>query len=91
MKNHFAYKDSTVKATIYYRHSSGEQCRFGRTRECEVDECEYARLQGAFLAFERGEGKRRTFPLRLNNQQTITLRLDKIWGILHQPRELVAE
>ncbi len=91
MKNRFVYKDSTLKATIYYKDRSGQQGRFGRARECEVDEREYARLQEAFSAFERGESKRKTFPLRLNNQQTITLRMDKIWGILHQPRELVAE
>jgi hypothetical protein len=91
MKAHFAYKDSTVKATIYYKHPSGEQGRFGRTRECEVDEREYARLQEAISAFEQGESKRKTFSLQLTNQQEIALRLDKVWGILHQPRELVAE
>jgi hypothetical protein len=74
MKNHFVYKDPTVKATIYYKHPSREQGRFGGTRECEVDEQEYARLQEAFSAFAQSDSKRSTFSLQLTNQQEITLR-----------------
>jgi hypothetical protein len=83
------YADSTVRAAIHYKHPSGEPGRFGRTIECEVDEQEYANLQHAFAEFEQGRRTKKTYALPVKNREAITLRLDKIDGILHQARTLV--
>jgi hypothetical protein len=80
-----------VQATIYYQHPSGERGRFERVETYEPDEKEYELLQTAFFAFERGETKKRTYALRLNSREEITLRFDKIWAILHRPRVLVID
>jgi uncharacterized protein YhjY with autotransporter beta-barrel domain len=85
----FEYKDSRVRAAVYYKHPSGQRSRAARSVVYEVDEQEYAHLQEAFSAFERGENNKKAYTLRLNNQKETTIRLDEISSILHEAREIV--
>lgn len=87
----FIGKGSKIKATIYFKHPSGQQNRFTGPVEYEIEEQEYIRLEQAFHAFAQGTGKQETYSLRLASQKEITLKLDELWGVLHQPRELILE
>lgn len=84
----FKYKDSTVKAIVYFKHPSGHEGRWLKSMY-EVDETEYARLQEAFSAFEQGIDNREVHVLQLANKHEVTLRLDEVCGVLHNSRELI--
>jgi hypothetical protein len=87
----FIGKSTKIKATVYFKHPSGQKDRFTGPVEYEVEEQEYARLEQAFHAFEEGTGKQQSYSLRLAGNEEITLRLNEVWAILHEPRKLILE